>query len=395
MELDFIEDLKADPIFAMSLSSKEVFHSNVLAWFLVNSKTNKSFGKVKELFGIPAGGKVLAVFREKENFDVLVLHGSIEKPELVLIENKFKAIPEKKQLAEYSEKLARGFSLELSDADGKACKIRSKDALIRKYVFAPELILSFFYEQIKDDGWGKVSYEEYLACIEKVQPESSEDGLIISKYAKMTETIIEKIIKPVLLEKETELKVMPDEVVVNRLFEIRMHDLYIKMWHSKALSVINNSIQAANYDYCGIEFTPLQGLLNWKKTVVCGEGKLYAGVQIKGNSFRITVEPYCDYENGKEIYSFKDKNISSPRYKQVAEWENKILEELSVQFDFFKKGKQREEPYKYDDFKYMKLDMKPDTMLSELAKAVKVALEFIVKDSDSLKKMGFEFSKDN
>mgnify|MGYP003469391773 FL=1 len=40
-------------------------------------------------------------------------------------------------------------------------------------------------------------------------------------------------------------------------------------------------------------------------------------------------------ENHKEIYSFEDKNNSSDIYVKVAQWENKILEELSEQFDFF------------------------------------------------------------
>ena len=76
-------------------------------------------------------------------------------------------------------------------------------------------------------------------------------------------------------------------------------------------------------------------LLNWKKTVACGDGKLYAGVQIQDKSCRITVEPFANFENHKEIYSFEDKNNSSNIYVKVAQWENKILEELSEQFDFF------------------------------------------------------------
>lgn len=46
-------------------------------------------------------------------------------------------------------------------------------------------------------------------------------------------------------------------------------------------------------------------------------------------------------ENHKEIYSFEDKNNSSDIYVKVAQWENKILEELSEQFDFFHFGWQR------------------------------------------------------
>lgn len=394
MDFEFIEELKSDPIFAMSLSSKELFHSNVLAWAFEKSIVDKNFDELKKLFGIPGEEKILAVFREKENFDVLVLYGSAEKPRLVLIENKFKAIPEKRQFTEYSDKLEKGFVLNLPEVNRKSVKVKTKNAIaITKFVFAPELTLNLFYDQIKNDGWGKVSYEEYLGCIEKIQPEDKDDGLILSKYAKMTNSIIAGIINPILQENENDLKVLPDENAVKKLSEIRMYDLYIKMWYSKAMAVINKTVQPKNYDYCAAGLTRSQGLLDWKKTIDCGKGKLYAGVQVQDKSFRITLEPFVDFENGKETYSFKDKNNSSEIYIKLAQWENKILEELSKQFDFFiSDNKKREEPYKYGDFKYMKRDIKKDTPLSELAKAVDAALELIMKDSDSLKGLGFEFT---
>lgn len=395
MDFEFIEELKADPIFAMSLSSKELFHSNVLAWTFEKSMTDKSFDELKKLFGIPAGEKILAVFREKENFDVLVLYGSAQNPGLVLIENKFKAIPAKKQFAEYSKKLKTGFSLVLPDVDGKSIKVKTANLKrTAKFIFAPKFTLKFFYDQIKDDGWKKVSYEKYLECIEKIQPENKDDGLILSKYAKMTDTIIDGIINAVLLEKENKLNVLPDDAAVTRLSEIRMHDLYVKMWYSRALGVINRSVNAENYDYCASDLSHSEGLLDWKKMIDCGKGKLYAGVQIQNKFFRITVEPFDDKENSKEKYSFRNKNNSSEIYIKTAEWENKILEELSKQFDFLIKPKQRREPCMFKDFKYMKYDMNKDTQLSELAKAVDAALELIMKNSDSLKGLGFEFNKE-
>lgn len=177
--------------------------------------------------------------------------------------------------------------------------------------------------------------------------------------------------------------------------ELKKQGVHIKELYSKVLDEINKSVQAKNYDYCAAGVTRMQGFLNWKKTVVCGDGKLYAGVQIQDKSFRITVEPFADFENWKEKFSFEDKNNSSEIYIKIAQWENKILEELSEQFDFFiSAGKERVEPYKYGDFKYMKRDMKKDTPLSELSKAVDAALELIIKNTDFLKVLGFEFNKE-
>lgn len=177
--------------------------------------------------------------------------------------------------------------------------------------------------------------------------------------------------------------------------ELKKQNLHIKELYSKVLDEINKSVQAKNYDYCAAGVTRMQGVLEWKKTVVCGDGKLYAGVQIQDKSFRITVEPFADFENWKEKFSFEDKNNSSEIYIKIAQWENKILEELSEQFDFFiLDGKERNEPYKYGDFKFMETDIREKTSISELAKAVDVALELIMKNSDSLKVLGFEFNKE-
>lgn len=178
--------------------------------------------------------------------------------------------------------------------------------------------------------------------------------------------------------------------------ELKKQGLHIKELYSKVLGEINKSVQAKNYDYCAAGVTRLQGFLEWKKTVVCGDGKLYAGVRIQDKSFRIFVEPYSDFENHKELYSFEDKNNSSEIYIKVAQWENKILEELSEQFDFFiSDGKEKVEPYKYNDFKFMKSDLKEKTPISELAKAVDAALELIEKSSDELCRLDFKFKRND
>ena len=85
------------------------------------------------------------------------------------------------------------------------------------------------------------------------------------------------------------------------------------------------------------------------------------------------------YFQGKKKYSFKNKNNSSDIYIKTARWENKILEELSCQFDFLTKENPREEPYRYNDFKFMRCGIKDEVPLMELAKAVDVALELIIK----------------
>ena len=64
-------------------------------------------------------------------------------------------------------------------------------------------------------------------------------------------------------------------------------------------------------------------------------------------------------ENHKEIYSFEDKNNSSDIYVKVAQWEKKFLKNFQNNLIFFiSDGKEKMEPYKYGDFKFMKSDLK-------------------------------------
>ena len=49
------------------------------------------------------------------------------------------------------------------------------------------------------------------------------------------------------------------------------------------------------------------------------------------------------------------------------------------------------EPYRYNDFKFMRCDMKEGSTLSEMAKAVDLAQELIIKNSGSLIDLNFDF----
>lgn len=96
--------LKDSPLFNLSLSSKELFHSNFLYWIWKISPS--AFKDVMNSFGAntkewPANYEVR---REYENFDLCVLDkGNI----LLVLENKVKSIPYKKQLDEYEKKVQK------------------------------------------------------------------------------------------------------------------------------------------------------------------------------------------------------------------------------------------------------------------------------------------------
>ncbi|MFF8992405.1 PD-(D/E)XK nuclease family protein [Streptomyces sp. NPDC014983] len=90
---ELVEALEADPVFVMSLGSKELFHSNLLGWFITHHPA------VAEAVTGSAGP--VQVEREKLNTDLLVRDDG--RPPVV-IENKVFALPDSQQLDRIAKK---------------------------------------------------------------------------------------------------------------------------------------------------------------------------------------------------------------------------------------------------------------------------------------------------
>lgn len=101
-----IEYLKTSPMFNLSLSSKELFHSNFLYWIAQKDKAVfKDLIKALEIdVNWPENNEEWEVCREHKNFDLCVCEKET-KNELLVIENKFKSLPDKAQLDKYDKKL--------------------------------------------------------------------------------------------------------------------------------------------------------------------------------------------------------------------------------------------------------------------------------------------------
>ena len=98
----FVEKLSNNPIFQLSLSSKELFHSNFLAWLAEDDNTRCVFNKVMQTWLDDKNWEYkpneMEVKREYNHFDFCVCNklsidgndvtGSVQ----VVLENKFKSI---------------------------------------------------------------------------------------------------------------------------------------------------------------------------------------------------------------------------------------------------------------------------------------------------------------
>ena len=115
MIISELEGLHQNPMFRISLGSKELFHSNFLA-FLWDCDKQAFLNMIYHL--LPEGKKInvsellkkegLTIYREKENLDLCICHTENNKECIdIIIENKVKSIPYIEQLDEYRQTAAK------------------------------------------------------------------------------------------------------------------------------------------------------------------------------------------------------------------------------------------------------------------------------------------------
>lgn len=158
-----LKKLKLSPIFAMSLGSKELFHSNFWAWIFDNYPQF-----IKTFFPDIDTKDINDVKREQEHRDITIWTNGNTKA--YVIENKLKSMPRKEQLNEYENKLGVRFE------GGVLTGIEKQNFEL------PE-------------KWQFVSYERIYDGVFEIV-ESLDDGLhkaILSEYADVLQSMVKVI----------------------------------------------------------------------------------------------------------------------------------------------------------------------------------------------------------
>lgn len=400
MDMDkkkLIEDLKDNPIYAMSLGGKELFHSNMLAWLLMRQNNNP----IKKIFGIEEQEVVLNVFRERQNLDLIVVyankeelekegvheeqylemfddpdsyllndesrkhHSCFDKLKFIIIENKFKSIPEQKQLAEYSAKL-----------NGNKIKVYKRTVDIRKtrcYIFAPKYVLnnalgfginnSEGSYTIEDIEWEKVTYEKYCKNLAEIVDDSKE-GNVIGYYKDMLSKLLEILSKWLDDDIDRGLST-PDKENIKLLKQIRFYDIYTKLWYGITQKRIEEKFadlkKQPNRRFFGM--TRSFGLCEWQYEY---NEILLVGVQIQNTSFRVFVEPYYE-KKPKDKYTFKPGVDNEDDFKElILEWGKSIINK-AFEDVYLKNSKEPEyKCLRFGDFKYVQRTIPEDTGIDSL-----------------------------
>lgn len=180
----YVEQLNNNPIFQLSLSSKELFHSNFLAWLAENKNTQTLFKRIlstwlgEDTFNYNTD--CMEVKREYKNFDFSICEKIIndKKSETgkirLVLENKFKSIAYKAQLDNYKKKV----DALNEEADKAQCKAKLKlnsakfenwkeNAKLPKTKYILLTLTEDFLdkEAVKESGWIIVTYADYSKAL--------------------------------------------------------------------------------------------------------------------------------------------------------------------------------------------------------------------------------------
>ena len=382
---DIINNLKSNPMFRLSLGSKELFHSNFLEflWEYDDDKNHRKFFDMLRELGCERDwkdGVEYILSREKENFDICIYHKDSRKICYdLIIENKVKSIPRKEQLKEYYKKA--------KDHGSNNVEL----ILLSLVVKFPDK--SIIIDKFKNEGgeWRIVNYDSLLSAIRKAY-NNTDNGNYINDYCKFIEQMhsLQNEILGNDFEKEPYYKGEEQKL----LEKVRLHDLYIKLRASKFMSLLEQKLEQKlekegtakvvtipcddykKYDDIrqNTKDKIIRVFLNY--TIQSGTGMVAAFIYKKGNNGDKIIEVVIQGDQYRH-------GVNSPRYKmehcEKSEKLSKLWNDVSYD-DYMKqtvdkvifldeyKNDQKEYCIYGDDYvyRYFKIDDKTVTQLIEI-----------------------------
>jgi hypothetical protein len=277
---NIIENLKNNFLFQASLGSKELFHSNLIAWILEQENENGEYEALK-IFLKTINAKVplnslkkeneIKISREENNIDLIIKWKENEEWNFVFIENKMKSIPTSTQLEEYNEKVKKYTNQEFNN----------------KFLLTP---LSSLLEKDKHtENWINITYEKeiisFLKDIQFIVFKNADINLVISKYLSFIKNII-NLFDFYLGKDENEFERKKYNYYTSELEDlrsIRMHDMLLKIMHDKLGELIMKKIKNSNLEI-KTNFTRSTGITDIFYKLHGTNYKI--GLQIQGNTLK-------------------------------------------------------------------------------------------------------------
>lgn len=294
-----IEKLKKSPLFNLSLSSKELFHSNFLYWLGHNYPSE--FGSLfsKYLKEKPENLSIKEIFRERENIDLSFNYFDGQE---VLIENKVKSVPYIGQLGKYSKNHTNSKNYILLSLS-EPMFFQSQDKL-----------------EINGATWHYLNYSDLQMMLQSLPVKINNEyhRQIIIDYCEFISGLIEindycKIDYDELFDFHS----IKTNQLYRELIDIRLHDFYLKKKYElisyeiyKKLKELGKNLTdfslPLNWNnelpiiFMGYGMTRSLGLMDLKYLIT---QNIALGIQIQGEHYRMVVED----RNGKIAERIKNE----------------------------------------------------------------------------------------
>jgi hypothetical protein len=183
---DRLGNLDSNFLFQASLGSKELFHSNMLAWILKQEDENgrfpalekfiKQFTRANDNVEIKSR-KDFKIFREKSNLDLVVAYRQKAGVKFVVIENKVKSVPTNHQLLKYNHVISNlSWSAELLGSAPKNKAICEAQILLCMIEANSELPSPWISSSYKKD------FLEFLQSIKNCRFKNPDVRSVIENY---------------------------------------------------------------------------------------------------------------------------------------------------------------------------------------------------------------------
>lgn len=326
---NIFNELKKSPLYNLSMSSLENFHTNFLVW-LGNKHPEQTWTLLTGEQETPPNIKFEAQKNCGKNckFDLCVK----EKDNIILVlENKIKSYPTEEQLEKYNNGIKnnqKNFS--------KDCK---------------KILLTLFPFEIKNreqcKGWRVITYSKlaedwknFFNLSDVIYPEA----LVIDYF-----NMIEKIDEIVKIVKKEPLEEYNIYEIADKLEDF--HDVYVKYRTFNLMNFIkqdveNNKISTENIKFSTDFSNSNEGVINIEKKYIIEETKtnnkkdnydFILSIQIQGSQYRYCLVCLDDkQENNKKRFDFAE-SLKEKKY-WFNDTENKYNSRKNNPYHFFKRN---------------------------------------------------------
>ncbi|KQU58720.1 hypothetical protein ASG66_17015 [Bacillus sp. Leaf406] len=309
-----VNDLKNSLMFQLSLSSKELFHSNFIYW-LISTYSVECSRLFSEFLSNKDKQEIIKITREDKNRDIVIYFES-ETGLLssLVIENKIKSLPRYEQLRDYTTLNKTEHYLLLSLAKPNFLAENNK------------IVINEF-----DREWDYINYcklsEMLEEIVSEIETKNSYHSLIIRDYIKFVKTlndVTEEAYNTVINGRYDFYQKQNNKFSL--LKTIRMHDFYLKLNHEILATELHSRIRreigdlnlvkgkkwskAKNQEvFTDFGFTRGSGITEVK--YVIGHKfdiPIIVGIQIQDVQFRLFIESKKEYA-GKIARKLLDNNM--------------------------------------------------------------------------------------